>query len=295
MLSVMNFELLLVVVYGLCIGSFLNVVIYRIGKTKETIVGRSCCPKCKSQLKWYHNIPLFSWLFLRGKCSFCKNPISIQYPLIEFLTTLIAIMTYYNDGFNLYALSTFITFTILLAIATIDIKYKMVPDSLSILALIFAYLHTPNIIESLQYSMILMGAFYVIRLLGEFVFNKEIMGEGDILIAGIIGAMLPNFTSFMTSIMITALVAIIPSIIVRFKSNKTDEIIIDDRFLEIEKTIENMKSIDLEDVVYQEKMKILKDGIKEFKVKDVATGGIPFIPYLMIGLTLTYFFNINFY
>lgn len=293
--NIVAFELLMVIVYGLCIGSFLNVVIYRVGKTKEKIIGRSCCPKCKNQLKWYHNIPLFSWIFLKGKCSFCKTPISIQYPLIELSTTIIAIITYLNEGLSLYSLATFITFTLLLAISTIDIKYKMVPDSLSILALIFAYLHTPNIIEALQYSLILMGAFYFIRLLGDFVFNKEIMGEGDILIAGIIGAMLPSFQDFMTSIMITAIVAFIPTIIAKLKMKKREENIFDERFNEIEKISDNLLKKDLDDVVYQEKVKILNDGIKEFKVKDIAMEGIPFIPYLMAGLFITYFFNVNFY
>lgn len=289
------FELLIVTLYGLCIGSFLNVVIYRIGKSKETIVGRSCCPKCKTQLKWYHNIPLFSWLFLRGKCSFCKNPISIQYPLIEFITMIIGLITYYHDGFTFYSLATFLTFTTLLAISTIDIKYKMVPDSLSLLALFFSYFHSKDILLSLEYSLILMGSFYIIRLLGEFVFKKEIMGEGDIVIAGIIGSMLPSFGLFMTSIFITALVALIPSIYTKYKYKSEDSIEIDTRFEKIEINVDNMIKEYKDDVVYQEKLRLLKDGISDFKIKDNAPQGIPFIPYLTIGLVITYFANLNFY
>lgn len=289
------FEIFVIAIYGLCIGSFLNVVIYRVGKTKETIIGRSYCTSCKNQLKWYHNIPLFSWLFLRGKCGFCKTPISIQYPVIETLTTLIALLVYYNNGMNWYSLATFATFTTLLAIATIDIKYKMVPDSLSILALIFSFLHSPYIIESLQYALMLMGTFYVIRILGEFVFNKEIMGEGDILITGIIGSMLPNIQDFMTSIMITALAALIPALIAKIKYSKIENIEFDNRFDILEKNIIEMVEKDKDDIVYQEKMKILKDGIENFKIKDNAVQGVPFIPYLLFGLTITYFFNLSFY
>ncbi|UKI41233.1 MAG: prepilin peptidase [Candidatus Melainabacteria bacterium] len=87
-----NIEIWLLVyifVIGLCIGSFLNVVILR-GLADESIVfPPSKCPKCLNKLKWYHNIPIFSYVFLRGKCAFCHEKISIQYPIIEFLNGLI--------------------------------------------------------------------------------------------------------------------------------------------------------------------------------------------------------------
>lgn len=288
------FEFVIISIYGLCIGSFLNVIIYRIGKSKETIIGRSCCPKCKSQLKWYHNIPLFSWLFLKGKCGFCKNPISIQYPLIEISTMILAMLTYHLNGLSIYSFFTFATFTTLLAISAIDFKYKMIPDSLSLLALLFACLHSDMYIESIKYAFIMIGFFATLRISGQYFFNKEIMGEGDLLIAGIIGAMLPSFDKSMTSIMVTCLITILPSIYFRIK-NKENILEFDERFKDINQSFDLMKNKDKEDVIYQQKILILEDGLKDMSFKDSNPTALPFIPFLTIGLFLTYFFNINFY
>ena len=104
---------------GLAVGSFLNVVIYRIPRGENIAFPASHCPNCGNSLKWYHNIPLFSWIFLGGKCAFCKEPISKRYPLIEFINALLWLVVYLKVGFNLEALLIAMTFSSLLA--TIDI------------------------------------------------------------------------------------------------------------------------------------------------------------------------------
>ncbi len=76
-------------IIGLCVGSFLNVVIIRVPKEESIVFPASHCVKCNKALKFYHNIPLISWIFLGGKCAFCKEKISIQYPIIELLSGLI--------------------------------------------------------------------------------------------------------------------------------------------------------------------------------------------------------------
>ena len=76
-------------IVGVAIGSFLNVVILRVPKGESISFPASHCPKCNNKLKFYHNIPLLSWIFLGGKCAYCKEKISLQYPLIEFLTSII--------------------------------------------------------------------------------------------------------------------------------------------------------------------------------------------------------------
>lgn len=288
------FEFIIVSIYGLCIGSFLNVVIYRIGKAKETIIGRSACPKCKNKLKWYHNIPLFSWLFLRGKCGFCKEKISIQYPLIELLTMLLGMMVYYLNGLSYHSFFIFATFTTLLAISVIDFKYKMIPDSLSLLALIFACFHSNMYFDSIKYAFIMIGFFTLLRISGQYFFNKEIMGEGDLLIAGIIGAMLPTFEQAMTSIMVTCIVIIIPSIYLRL-NQKENNLIKDERFNGINNSFDLIKNKDKEDVIYQQKILILEEGLKDLSYIDSNPSSLPFIPFLTIGLFITYFFNLNFY
>ena len=78
---------LLVFVFGLTIGSFINCLVWRLHK-KQTILGRSYCPNCKHQLAWFDNIPLVSYIFLRGKCRYCTKPISMQYPMVELIVLL---------------------------------------------------------------------------------------------------------------------------------------------------------------------------------------------------------------
>ena len=77
-------EVIFIALFGISIGSFLNVVIYRLPKNESIVLPASHCSKCKVPLKFYHNIPIFSWFYLKGKCAYCNSKISIQYPLIEF-------------------------------------------------------------------------------------------------------------------------------------------------------------------------------------------------------------------
>ena len=90
-----------VFIFGICTGSFLNVAILRGLSGENMVFERSHCPKCLTQLKWYMNIPLISYIFLRGKCAFCKTHISFQYPLIEFITGLCFVFSYLAFGLTL--------------------------------------------------------------------------------------------------------------------------------------------------------------------------------------------------
>ena len=93
-----------VFIFGLCIGSFLNVAILRGLSGEDMVFSRSKCPKCENQLKWYMNIPLLSYLFLRGKCAFCKEPISFQYPLVEFICGVSFLVSFLVFGLSLKTL-----------------------------------------------------------------------------------------------------------------------------------------------------------------------------------------------
>lgn len=177
------------ILFGLAIGSFLNVVILRVPLGKSIVFPASHCFTCKKNLKWYHNIPLFSWLFLGGKCAFCKTKISIQYPIIELLVPLIFLACYYKtSSFVDLGIHSFI-FILLLALLVIDLKYKAVPDSLSIPALLLAFFaHSPLV--SIEQALLYAGGFALLRIFVSFFLKKEAMGEADIIIAGVIGAML---------------------------------------------------------------------------------------------------------
>jgi leader peptidase (prepilin peptidase)/N-methyltransferase len=182
-------ELFIFVVLGVCVGSFLNVLILRLPLGKSVAFPASYCPKCKNPLKWYHNIPIFSWLFLRGKCAFCDQKISFQYPLIELLSSLIFLLAFLKSENMFEAFIIAIVFSLLLALSAIDLKYKAVPDNLSIPALLLAPL-SGNFLTNVESALLLAGGFALLRIIISWIIKKEAMGEADIIIAGVIGGIL---------------------------------------------------------------------------------------------------------
>ena len=117
-----------VFVIGLCIGSFLNVVILRTLSEESIVFPASKCPKCQTPLKWWHNIPVLSYILLRGKCAFCKAHISIQYPLVELFTGIMFTVMAYKFGFGIETVYAWIITSLLIIIAGTDIKEKVVFD-----------------------------------------------------------------------------------------------------------------------------------------------------------------------
>lgn len=128
-----------VFLFGICIGSFSNVLIYRIPLGLDFKKGSSFCPKCKHELKWYDLFPLFSYLFLGGKCRYCKVKISPQYPIVEGLTGLLYLAAYWflcGGVLQLSLLGYAAATTALIVAAFIDFKHKIIPDSMWITVLI---------------------------------------------------------------------------------------------------------------------------------------------------------------
>lgn len=159
-------EFLIPFIFGVLIGSFLNVVILRLPKDESVVFGSSHCPTCKNELKPWHNIPLFSWLFLRGKCAFCNTKISPQYPMVELLSGLIFLTLSMKFGFNAPMILIAFSFLTLLALSMIDFRYKMVPDSLNLLALTFAIFGAWNlsgIATNFQNALLFGGGFTLLR------------------------------------------------------------------------------------------------------------------------------------
>ena len=127
----------LIFIYGLLIGSFLNVCIYRIPIGKTIVKGRSYCPFCNSLIPWYCNIPLFSYIFLKGRCKYCGEKISVVYPVVELLNALLYLLIWQVYGLTVTAVLAAVFFSILLVISFIDLRYWIIPDGLllAILAL----------------------------------------------------------------------------------------------------------------------------------------------------------------
>ena len=204
---------LVVFVFGTMIGSFLNVVIYRIPKGESIVFPASKCQSCQTPLKWYHNIPIFSWLFLGGKCGFCKAPIAKQYPIVEFVTGLIFVALYFKLGLVWYLPFVAGSFAALFALVMIDFKYMAVPDNVNFAALLFALVQ-PDFIHGAMYAAFAAGGLYLIGLLSSLLARKQAMGGADVIVAGTMGALL-GFPNFFVALFLSALLAMIPSLLNR--------------------------------------------------------------------------------
>ncbi len=203
----------IVFIFGIMIGSFLNVVIYRIPKGESIVFPASKCQSCQTSLKWYHNIPIFSWLALGGKCGFCNASIAKQYPIVEFLTGIIFLALYFKLGLVWYLPFIAASFAALFALVMIDFKYMAVPDNVNFAALIFALIQ-PEFLTSLLYAVIAASGLYLTGLLSSLIARKQAMGGADVIVAGTMGALL-GFPNFFVAIFLSAVLAMIPAIINR--------------------------------------------------------------------------------
>ncbi len=204
---------IVVFIIGLMIGSFLNVVIYRIPKGENIAFPASHCQHCSTPLKWYHNIPVLSWLFLRGKCAFCNAPIAKQYPLVELITGILFVILYFKLGLVWYLPFVAFSFAALFALVMIDFKYMAVPDNVNFAALIFALIQ-PDFLHAAMYAAIAAGGLYLIGLFSSLIARRQAMGGADVIVAGTMGALL-GFPNFFAALFLSAILAVVPSLIKR--------------------------------------------------------------------------------
>jgi leader peptidase (prepilin peptidase)/N-methyltransferase len=203
-------EWLLVFILGAAIGSFMNVLIVRTPRDESVSFPASHCMSCNTPLRVWHNVPIFSWLFLRGKCSFCGAKISVQYPIIEILSAFIFLFTAMKLGINLHSFGIALVFTLLLSLSVIDFYYKMVPDSLNLAALTFAILSATSLGQlgyNFTNALLFAGGFTLLRFYLSYALKKEAMGEADIMIAATMGAVL-GIQLALVAIFLSALLAL---------------------------------------------------------------------------------------
>jgi leader peptidase (prepilin peptidase)/N-methyltransferase len=219
---------------GACLGSFANVCIYRLPKTKQIISGRSFCPKCKKKINWYDNLPIISFLFLSGKCRKCKKVIPLRYLIVELITGISFLLIYLNFE-NLYTI-TFLSILslILIMIFFIDLENFIIPDSLNFIIMGLALLKNflPNfntsLIHEINQSIIggMVGYLSIWLIIYLYKTFKKIdgMGFGDAkLMAGIgllFGWQSIPFILFVASIL--GLIFVVPSLIKKQKTMKTE-------------------------------------------------------------------------
>jgi len=199
---------ILILLFGLCVGSFLNVVICRL-KTKESIfIGRSHCPQCRTVLKWYDLIPVLSFLIQKGKCRYCNKKISLQYPLVEIATGLLFLLVFYkfwNLGFGIWNILVlcFMVYVLcsLIIIFVYDLKHYIIPDKIVYPAIIVSgiwYLVSGIFIQNTKYEILntilaafIASGFFLCLVL---VSKGKWMGLGDVKLAFLMGLVLgwPN-------------------------------------------------------------------------------------------------------
>jgi len=204
-----------VFIFGIIIGSFLNVVIYRIPKDESIVFPASKCQSCKTSLKWYHNIPILSWLVLGGKCAFCRTKISAQYPIVELISGVIFLMLYFKLGLVWYLPFVSASFAALFVLVMIDFKYMAIPDNVNFVALAFALVQ-PNFLNAILYAIIVASGLYLIGLFSSFLAKRQAMGEGDVIVVGTMGALL-GFPNVFVAIFLSSILAIVPAFIWREK------------------------------------------------------------------------------
>lgn len=214
------FGYVLVFVFGAIIGSFLNVVIHRVPLEKSIIFPNSACPKCQNPIKPYDNIPILSWLILRGKCRHCGQKISVRYPAVELLTALLFLLVFWQIGFNIFLPVALIFTAAILALIFIDAEHMILPDvitfpllGIAVLARViypllsekqaFADLsHAPlTMLENLPVWLVsLIGAglgalagggfLWLIGAIWKYLRGVEAMGFGDVKMMFAVGALL---------------------------------------------------------------------------------------------------------
>ncbi|PID77134.1 MAG: prepilin peptidase [Deltaproteobacteria bacterium] len=186
----------IVIIFGAIVGSFLNVVILRLPRQDASIVfPGSHCPHCNHSLSWYENIPVLSYAFLMGKCRSCKTHISLQYPIVEILTAILALFTFYRFGLSVTSAGYFLFCAGLVAIIWIDAHHQIIPDLISLPGIIIGFLFSlVNQAVSWQDSLIGLlaggGVLYAIAVVYALVRKQDGMGGGDIKLLAMLGAFL---------------------------------------------------------------------------------------------------------
>ena len=199
-------EALIVVLFGMAWGSFLNVVIYRLPHGLNLAHPPSRCPKCETPIKAYHNIPVISYVLLGGKCRYCRVKIPFSYVLVEILTPLCFLLLYFQFSLSLHFFAACLFTSALIALGFIDYYHQILPDQITlpflILALAYAFFREDlsltqalvGTVSGAGFLLLVFGAYYLLR-------KKEGLGMGDVTLMLMIGSFLGWQRSFLTLIL----------------------------------------------------------------------------------------------
>lgn len=210
-------------VVGLFMGSFYNVVGYRLPNKMSLIKPNSHCTNCKKELKWYHLIPVFSYLFLGGKCAYCKAKIGIIHPLVELITGVLFAVSYYSFGFTWNFGIALVVSSLFAIIIVSDLNYLVISDEVLAVAgsliIVFNFfnLGIMGVLKTILYGLIMFGIMFLMMKLGNKIFKQESLGGGDIKLMLVLGMTLPLIMNIF-SIFIASCIALPISLIILFKN-----------------------------------------------------------------------------
>jgi leader peptidase (prepilin peptidase)/N-methyltransferase len=218
-------------VLGAVIGSFLNVCIYRLPRNRSIVFPASHCPNCGKPIAPWDNIPIISYLLLKGKCRACKQPISLRYPTVEILSGISYLMIKYCLGFSVWDLGFYFMayfVSALLVISFSDLETEIIPDQPIFLGIILGLLYgaiggrwaDPLLGAALGFSLL-----FAVQKIGKFIYKKDVLGDGDLKLAAFLGAYLyaPHlFLGLFLGYLIGALVALL---LLAFKIKKLEDYI----------------------------------------------------------------------
>lgn len=226
--------ILILFIFGLIFGSFANVCIYRMPREMSIVFPPSHCTKCNTPIFWYDNIPILSYLILKGKCRKCGDKISIRYPLVEFACGILFVLMYFVTGLS-YMLPVFCLFAFsLLVITMIDFDFQIIPDEFSLMLVIIGIITSfinsflaqeplQRLFQSIIGCVVGGGSLILLAIIGKLMFKQDAMGGGDIKLMAGVGAFI-GWQRVLLAIFIAALIGSIIGItlIVTKKIKKRD-------------------------------------------------------------------------
>jgi leader peptidase (prepilin peptidase) / N-methyltransferase len=218
-----------VVLFGVCIGSFLNVVIYRLPSKKSIVFPSSCCVHCDHKLSFFDLIPLLSFLFLKGKCRYCSQTIGLRYFLVELLTGMFFLLAYYLYGFDFDFFKAIVFVCLLIVISFIDLDLMIIPDELPVVGILLAMcfsvydifyngaLLKSTVVDAFVGGGMGAGIMLLMFLVGWLVYRQETLGGGDVKMMFMVGLFL-GAKSIVIAVMVSILLGgIIGGLLVVFK------------------------------------------------------------------------------
>ena len=212
-------ETIAVILFGLIFGSFLNVVIYRVPIGKSVVTPGSFCTKCGKHVRFFDNIPVLSYIFLKGRCRYCKAKISIMYPLIELFTSFTFYLTWISFSESiLYTVFSLIFLCLMIALSIIDLKHMILPDEMtvggSILFFIFSFFNpTVRTVDALLTGSAAFLLFWGIYFFYLKVRKIEGLGQGDIKMVLLLGLFL-GVNKFIVAVLIASLSGLIVGVFI---------------------------------------------------------------------------------